>query len=504
MQSTRREFIKTTAAAGVAASVPFIWTSKSGRAQQPDSRPTVACIAIGGSRGRYSRGRDIAFAAARHARIIAVVETDDLHAAEFKQNVADGGPRRGGRGRGRRGRGEEGQGGEQAAQRRSDAPQPNPLNQVASQITAYRDYRVMLEKEKPDIVTIGTPDHWHVPIAVACLKAGCDVYCEKPLTLTIEEGNLIRDAVKQSGKVFQVGSQQRTEFGQNFLKAIAIVQSGRLGKNVTAHVAVDSSTAGGPFESVAPPSDIDWDMWTGPAQVTGYSVERAREFRWYYDNSGGQLTDWGAHHVDIAQWALGKSNTNPVKVSGTGKFPPVVPEKFDWAAYFAGEAKLPSNAYHTALEFHLNLEYADGTVMTLHNLYDPKDGRAPTRNGIHFEGEDGRILVNRNRIVGAPIERLSEADNKEIADRVVQLYGGAEPTNHMQNFFNCVKSRKQPISDVYTHVRSMNTQHICNIALMLGRDVKWDPEKEVFIGDEQATALTKRPRRDKYSWAATT
>lgn len=503
MKTTRRDFIRITATAGASASVPFIWTSKSGRAQQPDSRPTVACIAVGGSRGMYSRGRDIGEAAARHGRIIAICDIDDLHCNEFKDTLANG-RRRGG---GRRGRGGEA---EQVAQATPPTP-TNPYNQVISQIKSYRDYREMLEKEKPQIVTIGTPDHWHVAQAVAALNAGCDVYCEKPLTLTIDEGNQIRDAVKKSGKVFQVGSQQRTEFNQLFLKAIAMVQSGRLGKNIKAHIAIGGGPNGGPFEDAAPPSDMDWDLWVGPAQQTGYSPQRKRDFRWYYDNSGGQLTDWGAHHVDIMQWALGYANTNPVKVSGTCTMPPVVPEKFDWAAYFAGDAKLPSNAFHAATRFNMKLEYADGNVVTLQDAYDAGDGRTRMGNGIIFEGDAGRIMVNRNRLTGAPAENLTEADNKELQDLMVKIYGGTTPwvggpggSAHMQNFMDCVKSRKLPISDVYTHVRTMNTLHLCNIAMMLGREVKWDAEKEQFIGDEQATALMKRPRRAKYSWEATT
>jgi predicted dehydrogenase len=447
----------------------------------------MAAIGVGGSRGAYSQGRAIAMQASRFARIIAVGEIDDVHAAEFKAQVANRGR---GRGRGRRGLGE-------------DQAIEQPTNQVAPQINSYRDYRELLEKEKPNIVTIGTPDHWHVPIAIAAMRAGCDVYCEKPLTLTIEEGIRIRDVVKETGRVFQVGTQQRTDHNQLFLRAIAIVQSGRLGKNVKAHVAIDTSGLGGPFASVAPPADIDWDMFCGPAQAAGFSPERKKEFRWYYDNSGGQMTDWGAHHIDIAQWALGHANTGPIKVSGAGKFPPVVPDKFDWAAYFAGEAKLPDNSFHTAREFHLNLEYADGSVVTVHNLYEPGDGRTRMQNGIIFEGDAGRIMVNRARITGAPIERLTEEDNREIQDRVVTLYGG-EPRGHMQNFFDCVASRKTPISDVATHHRTMTVCHLCNIALMLGREVRWDPEKEQFIGDEQATALRSRPRREAYSWEKTT
>jgi|GEM_PF-485248 len=506
MNTSRRDFLKTSAAATAAVSAPFIWTSKSGRAQQPDNRPTVACIAVGGPRGQYSRGRDIGEMAARYGRITAICDVDDTHCANFKEILANGRPRRGG---GRRGRGGEGAP-EQTAQQAPATP-TNPYNQVLAQIKSYRDYRELLEKEKPQIVTIGTPDHWHVPIAVACMEAGCDVYCEKPLTLTIEEGTVIRDAVKRTGKVFQVGSQQRTAFNQLFLKAIAVVQSGRLGKNIKTHIALGGGPTGGPFEAAAVPSDLDWDLWTGPAMETAYSPQRMSNFRWYYDNSGGQLTDWGAHHIDIMQWALGLQNTNPVKVGGTCTMPPVVPEKFDWAAYFEGKAKLPSNAYHAATRFNMNMEYANGSVVTVHDIYDAGDGRTRMQNGIIFEGDAGRIMVNRQRLTGAPIENLTEADNKELQDSMVKIYGGTAPWEglqgelpHMKNFFDCVTSRKLPVSDVYTHVRTMNTLHLMNISMMLGREVKWDADKETFVGDEQATALMKRPRREKYSWAATT
>jgi predicted dehydrogenase len=158
----------------------------------------------------------------------------------------------------------------------------------------YRDYRDLLAKEKPDVVTIGTPDHWHVPIAIAALQAGCHVYCEKPLTLTIDEGLAIRKAVHDSGKIFQVGTQQRSEYNRQFLKAIALVQSGRLGKHVNAYAAIGQSEVGGPYATVAPPSDLDWNLWVGPAPQAEYSPQRKKEFRWYFDYSGGNLTDWGA------------------------------------------------------------------------------------------------------------------------------------------------------------------------------------------------------------------
>lgn len=459
MTANRREFLKRSAAAGAVLSIPYSWTVGKARAGDLNGEPTVAAIGVGGSRGAYSQGRSVAMRAARHGRMIAVCDVDELHMAEFNKDFDN-------------------------------------------KLSKYVDYRELLEREKPDIVTIGTPDHWHVPIAIAALRAGCDVYCEKPLTLTIEEGFRIREAVQESGRVFQVGTQQRSEHDLLFLKAIATVRSGRLGSRVNAHAAIGGTPVAGPFAATAAPEGLHWDMWVGPAQTSDYSLERRKEFRWYYDYSGGKMTDWGAHHIDIAQWAMGHDHTGPVKVSGTGQFPPIVPEDFNWSAYLEGKAPLP-NAYHTPSMFGMKCEYADGSVLTVHDQYDAEDGRTQFPNGILFEGEEGRIFVNRERLTGKPVEEMTEADQKKLHERVVELYGG-EPGDHMANFFQCVKSRGTPIADVETHHRTMTTCHLCNISLMLGRELKWDPKKEQFEGDEEATALMTRPRREKFSWEATT
>src|SRR6185295_14851715 len=180
MKSTRRDFFKHTAVIGAAASVPYIWTSRQARAQDEAKKSglKLASIGVGGSRGAYAQGTSIAMKASKHAKMAAVCDVDDLHANEFN-------------------------------------------DKFEKKLNVYHDYRELLAKEKPDVVTIGTPDHWHVPIAIAALRAGCDVYCEKPLTLTIGEGFRIRDAVKETGRVFQVGTQQRSEHGLFFLKAIS-------------------------------------------------------------------------------------------------------------------------------------------------------------------------------------------------------------------------------------------------------------------------------------------
>ena len=286
MQSSRREFLKQTAIAGAAASAPYVWTRNRAWGEDVNNRPTVAAIGVGGSRGRYSQGGGIARNASNFGEMIAVCDVDDRHTAEFsawsEQNLG-------------------------------------------RKLNMYRDYRDLLEKQKPDVVTIGTPDHWHVPICLAALYAGCDVYCEKPLTLTIDEGKLVRKAVEETGRVFQVGTQQRSQNESRFLKAIAMVQSGLLGSNVNAYVAIGGAPSEGPFESSDAPSDLDWDLWVGPAQKADYCEERRKMFRWWFDYSGGKMTDWGAHHIDIAQWAIGADHSGPNKVIAHGKFPPTIP-----------------------------------------------------------------------------------------------------------------------------------------------------------------------------------
>jgi predicted dehydrogenase len=372
-----------------------------------------------------------------------------------------------------------------------------------NKLRKYVDYRELLEKERPDVVTIGTPDHWHVPIAISALEAGCDVYCEKPLTLTIEEGFIIREAVRKSGKVFQVGTQQRSEDDSRFLKAIAFVQSGRLGKKVNAYLAIGGGEVGGPFAATPPPAGLNWNMWLGPAQKADYCLERRKDFRWFFDYSGGKMTDWGAHHIDIAQWALDHDRTGPVKINATGTFTPMVPEHFDWLAYFEGRASL-ANGFNTASKFSINLEFADGSLINVCDEVDRGDGRTKFGNGILFEGDDGRIFVSRDRLTGKVIEELTDADQKWLNDEVVDLYNDKEPGDHMRNFFDSIESRQTPISDVDSHHRTMTSCHLCNIALMLGRELQWDPSAEKFMGDEQATLLMSRPRRPEFSWEATT
>ena len=449
MKPSRRGFLQATAAAGSALAVSQAAVAQDA-AQDDSSKLRLAAIGVGGSRGRFNQGGNIARAASKYAKMVAVCDVFDLHAKEFNESFG-------------------------------------------GKLNTYRDYREMLEKEKPQVVTIGTPDHWHVPIAIAALRSGADVYCEKPLTLTIDEGKQIRKVVEETGRVFQVGTQQRST-KDKFLTAIAIVQSGRLGNNVNAYVAIGGAPGGGPFENTPAPQDLDWNMWVGPAPEADYCEERRRMFRWYFEYSGGKMTDWGAHHIDIAQWALAPGEDGPVKVAGEGKFPSIVPSDFNWNSFLNGEASLP-NGFNTATEFHIDLTYASGAVMNVNHHYKRESDNVDFGNGILFEGDKGRIFVNRGKLEGKPVDELSDEDKAELDAAVIKLCKGKQPGNHMGNFFECIEDRSKPISDVWSHHRTMTSCHLCNIALMLGRELKWDPKAERFIDDEQANALMSRKSR---------
>jgi predicted dehydrogenase len=453
--SNRRAFLARTAV-GAAASFPLIAAGRRATALPGDRDLRIAAIGVGGSRGVCNQGGYIARSAAQHGRLIAVCDIDSLHAAEFNGDFG-------------------------------------------GKLVEYVDYRELILKERPDVVTIGTPDHWHVPIAVAALQSGCHVYCEKPLTLTVDEGFRLREAVRSSGKVLQVGTHQRSEFDRRFLKAVALVQSGRLGGRLRATVSIESSETGGPFATARPPADLDWDLWLGPSPAAEYSPERRRGFRFFYEYSGGNMTDWGAHHIDVAQWALGYDKSGPRRVRGTADFTSLVPKNFDWRRYLDGQATLP-NGYNTATKFDVTLEYENGSTLRVVDHFARSDG-TKFDNGILFEGEVGKIFVNRERLSGKPVEDLTEADQRELEDRMRDLYKGKTPAStsgHMSNFFECILKGGEPVSDFESQHRSVTSCHLANVALMLGREVRWNPDAERFVDDPEAESFLTRPRRAGY------
>ncbi len=359
---------------------------------------------------------------------------------------------------------------------------------------AYKDYRKILDRKDIDAVMVATPDHWHTKIVVEAMYAGKDVYCEKPLTLTIGEGKLIERVVKETGRVFQVGTMQRTESGHRFLQAIALVKHGRIGvvKKVTCGI---GGMPASPVIPVAPvPEELDWEFWLGPApQVPYRALPEMRtgygggaplysnghySFRNWHEYSGGKLTDWGAHHVDIACWAIGASDTGPSKVT---------PLEYALACEYKNGYPVVDDRYNVATEFTIRVDMPKDVEMIITSKGD---------NGILFEGTEGRFFVNRGRISGEPVEGLKDQPLPEGA--IEEVYGGKISENHSANFIEAMKSRKQPISDVWSHDRMLEICHLSNIAMRLGRELNWDPVKREIRDDAQANSFLARESRKGY------
>lgn len=351
--------------------------------------------------------------------------------------------------------------------------------------TGVADYRAIIDRDDVDMVHISTPDHWHAKIAIEAMLSGKDVYCEKPMTLTIEEGRQVCEVAKKTGRIMQVGTQQRSNM--NFIRAIALIRAGRIGKikKATCHI------GGGPVSPALPKADVpeglDWNLWQGPVAdvpfryksgANGETKSWSRchyEFRWWYEYSGGKLTDWGAHHVDIATWAMGKTATGPVSID------PVV---IKHPVPFVDGYPQADDRYNTATEFEILCTFADGMELEI---------RSGGGNGILIEGTKGRILVNRGRLTGRPVEEL--AKNPLPDDAIKEAYKNRTPTNHFENFFEAAAAKKEPISDVFSHHRALTTCHLAAIAGRLGEKLQWDPETERIVDNAPAQALVSRDKR---------
>ncbi len=357
----------------------------------------------------------------------------------------------------------------------------------------YDDYRNIIEREDLDAIHIATPDHWHTKPLIEAMLAGKDVYCEKPLTLTIDEGKLIRKVQKETGRIVQVGTQQRSTF-HLFVKALAMVAEGRLGKihRVTAAIGGAPSSPSIPVAEV--PKNLNWDRWLGPAPQTDYRYSKNDqgalhtnchfEFRWWYEYSGGKLTDWGAHHVDIALWALrlNDQTQGPISIQGKAKHP----------VEFKDAMPVERDRYNTATQFQFHVAFPQDTELII---------RSDTRNGVLIEGDQGRIFVSRGKLAGKPVEDLK--DHPLPDDAIQKVYKGLPMEGnareaHWACFLNCLKSRSEPISDVHSHMQMLNICHLAGIAARTGRSLKWDAVSEQIIGDEQAGSMLKRPYRPGY------
>jgi len=298
----------------------------------------------------------------------------------------------------------------------------------------------------------------------------------------LEENQLIRAACKKhSDQVFLVGTQQRSSKGR-FMRAVNMVQKGLLGDIKSIKVGINGSPIGGPFPVVEPPKELDWDMWLGQAPKVDYREKRCHyEFRWWYEYSGGKFTDWGAHHVDIATWAIAqdKMGMGPVEIDGTDAKHPVE---------YKDGYPLQDDCYNTSHDYSVKCKFENGIVMDITSRGD---------NGILFEGTKGRMFVNRGKITGAPIEENWD-EGKYTEEDQIALYKGKQHEDHKANFYRCIREGGLPVSDVFSHVQAMNTCHLAAIAARLGRVIKWDPETEQIVGDDQAAEFASRKQREGF------
>jgi predicted dehydrogenase len=446
--STRRHFLKSTATAGLLGFFPG-HGYRTAAASSPNERPAFATI------GLRNQGWAITNKTLRFADFVALADVDSNVLGTVVENCA-----------------------------RKQSHRP----------AGYKDYRKILDRKDIDAVMIATPDHWHTKIAVEAMLAGKDVYCEKPLTLTIDEGKLIERTVEKTGRVLQVGTMQRTEYNNRFITAVAMIRAGRIGtvKKITCGL---TGLSGSPALPAADtPAGLDWDFWLGPAKKVPYrALPELREgygggvplysnchyaFHNWHDYAGGKLTNWGSHHVDIACWALGIDKAGPRLVR---------PLKFTMAVEHRDGYPVVDDRYNAATSFQLAVSMPDDVQMIITSGGD---------RGVLFEGSEGRFFVNRGKLVGRPVEDLGADPLPDGA--IEEVYGGPVSENHSANFIEAMRSRRQPISDVWSHNRTLEICHLSNIAMRLGRELRWDPQQRQIVGDEQANGFLARSSRKEY------
>jgi predicted dehydrogenase len=426
-QLSRRQFLRSSgsvaALAATAAIIPASVLGNRTRAAASD-RITVGCIGIGGQ-GSGIMGNALG---EKGAQVIAVCDVDsgtrEKAKARVEKNYSDGTDYKG--------------------------------------CSVYNDFRDLLARDDLDAVMIATPDHWHALICCYAAKAGKDIYVEKPMTLTIREAQEMVAVVRRYSRVLQVGSQQRSS--QNFRFACELTQNGYIGKVHSVYVNVGPPAIDCDLPAEPVPAGLDWDMWLGPAPWRPYN-KKLHPYSWrpYRDFSGYQMTNWGAHHFDIAQWGLGMDGSGPVEITP------------------------PDGKEHKTLTY----RYATGARMYHMHGDGAKAIKVPTDKGVSgvlFEGDEGWIEVNRGLLRTHPESLLKQ----QLRPGDKRLYASR---GHSQNWFDCIRSRQRTICDVEIGCSSVTVCHLGNIAYWLDRPFKWDPAKQEVVGDEQAARLLDRPKR---------
>jgi predicted dehydrogenase len=430
---TRRHFAQSAAATALA--LPIIAPASAAGADQkatpPSERLTLGFIGV----GTMNRGHLGHFLGTGDVQVVAVCDVDTNRREDARKTVE---------------------------KRYADKQKSGAYKGCA----AYNDFRELLARKDIDAVVIATPDHWHaIPVIEAC-KAGMDIYCEKPLSLTIREAKAMRDAVRKYARVFQTGSQQRSS--KEFRLACELVRSGRIGKLKTVHVNI-----GGPSrwcdlsEEPAEPG-LDWDRWLGPAPKRPYNAvlsprgvhKHFPNWRNYREYSGGMMTDWGAHHFDIAQWALGMDDSGPIEI-----IPPDDPKAQKGVKFL----------------------YANGVVV----LHADKDDAGKAVRGLTFTGSDGKVLVDRGYLASEPAAIIKQP----LGAHDVRLY---QSPGHQRDWLECVRTRRRPLCDVEIGARSVTVCHLGNLAYWNHRKLRWDPQHWQFLDDTEANLWLDRERRDPW------
>ena len=433
---TRRQFLKKTAVIGAALAGPTILPGSVFGADAPSNRITIGCIGVG-RMGLDDMREVLGF---KQVQIVAVCDLDSKRSEHAKQLVET---------------------------RYSAQSSAGSYKGCA----AYKDFRELVAREDIDAVMIATPDHWHALPAIAAAKAGKDIFIQKPLTLTIQEGRVLSDTVRRYGRILQVGSQQRSD--ARFRLGCELVRNGRIGKLHTVKVGFGTDPATTPQPLMPVPEWLDYDMWLGPAPWAAYTEERVHPQNGYgrpgwlriSDYGAGMITGWGSHHNDIAQWGMGTEYTGPVEIEGQAEYP-------------------KDGLWDVHGPFRIEYTYANGIKLI---CADDKKNKP----GVLFEGTEGWVYVDRGKLDADPKSLLTST----VKPDEIHLY---ESNNHKANFLECIKSRAETIAPVEVGHRSCTVCLLGEIAMQLGRKLKWDPQQERFTNDDEANRMISRPMRSPW------
>jgi myo-inositol 2-dehydrogenase/D-chiro-inositol 1-dehydrogenase len=434
---TRRQFLKGSAVAATGVLVPTIVPASVFGADAPSNRITIGFVGV----GRMGSGDMRELLGFKEVQIIAVCDLDDNRVRNAQKTV-------------------------EAHYAKQSA------GGTYKGCATFGDYRDLVARDDIDAVCVVTPDHWHALPSVAAAKAGKDIFLQKPLTLTIQEGRVLSDTVRRYNRIFQVGSQQRSD--ARFHQACELVRNGRVGKLHTVKVGFGTDPGTDPTPPMPVPDNLNYDMWLGQAPWAAYTEKRVHPQKGYdrpgwlriSDYGAGMITGWGAHHNDIAQWGMGTEYTGPVEIEGQAEFP-------------------RDGLWDVHGDFRIDYTYANGVKVI---CADNKKNK----QGVVFEGSEGWVYVRRGFIDAQPKSLLTST----IGPDEIHLY---KSNNHKANWLECIKSRAETIAPAEIGHRSCTVCLLGDIAMRLGRKLRWNPDKEQFVGDDEANKMLWRPMRSPWT-----